>query len=357
MTRWICLFAVLVIGAGALVLFAADWGRTRHSGDLVEADPGQDSSLTPGRDDDPAEETEEKVRTPFAADRVAAALDPVELDGKRALTYLKSICDIGPRMSGTAGMRKQQDLLRKHFTKLGAKVTMQEFEARQKSRKNPVDMANLIVSWHPEKRRRVILSSHYDTRPIADQEKDPRKWRETFVSANDGGSGVAFLMELAHHMEGLKTSVGVDFVFFDGEEYIFEPDRDEYFFGSKYFARAWRLDRKRPEYGAAILLDMIAGANPRFPPESNSYNRARDLVMQIWKIAHDLRSDAFQFQKLGPRVLDDHIPLLNAGIPAIDIIDFDYPHWHRLSDVPENCSAEGILQVGRVLTVWLQRLQ
>ncbi len=84
-------------------------------------------------------------------------------------------------------------------------------------------MTNLIVSFFPDRERRVILCSHYDTRPIADQEPDPRKWREPFLSANDGGSGVAFLMELGNQMKDLPTKVGVDFVFFDGEEYIFDP--------------------------------------------------------------------------------------------------------------------------------------
>src|SRR5262249_34260171 len=150
--------------------------------------------------------------------------------------YLEDLCKIGPRISGTEGMDKQQELLVKHFKGLGAEVAKQHFNAKQVSQRKTITMTNLIVSWHPERRRRVILCAHYDTRPIADQEPDPRKWREPFLSANDGGSGVALLMELAHHMKDLKTEVGVDFVIFDGEEYIFDPKRDRYFFGSDYFA-------------------------------------------------------------------------------------------------------------------------
>src|SRR6185295_2015374 len=107
---------------------------------------------------------------------------------------------------------KQQELLKKHFEDLGGEVELQKFTARQKSTNRPVDMANLIVRWKPEKTTRVIFCSHYDTRPIADQEEDRRKWRDPFVSANDGGSGVALMMELGHHMKDLKTAVGVDFV-------------------------------------------------------------------------------------------------------------------------------------------------
>src|SRR5262249_61441842 len=119
---------------------------------------------------------------------------PAPFDAKRAMGYLDALCKIGPRISGSDGMTKQQELLAKHFTKLGGKVERQQFTARQRSQRGQVAMANLIVRWHPERQRRIILCSHYDTRPIADQEPDERKWREPFVSANDGGSGVALLM-------------------------------------------------------------------------------------------------------------------------------------------------------------------
>jgi glutaminyl-peptide cyclotransferase len=307
--------------------------------------------------DDPDGGEEQQQLTPFAIDRAPGKGEQaVAFNGKRALGYLEEICAIGPRMSGTAGMRKQIDLLKKHFEKFGGKIEEQKFQAKQISRQNPVEMTNLIVSWQPEQKRRVILCCHYDTRPIADEEEDPRKWRETFISANDGGSGVALLMELAQHMKDIKTNVGVDFVFFDGEEYIFDRKRDKYFFGSEHFANTWQKTKNRPQYGGAILLDMIAGKNARFPVEEHSWMRARPLVEHVWAIAAELKIEAFQ-KKIGDRVLDDHISLLAVGIPAIDIIDFSYPHWHRLSDVPDNCSAESIDNVARVLMVWLQRLK
>src|SRR5262249_21187 len=156
-------------------------------------------------------------REQFAAERDPQAPPPLTFDAARALAYLEALCKIGPRISGNDGMKQQQELLKKHFETKGAKVTFQRFTARQRSQKQPVEMANLVVSWHPDRQRRVILCSHYDTRPIADQEEDHRRWREPFVSANDGGSGVALLMEMAHSVKDLKTAVGIDFVFFDGE--------------------------------------------------------------------------------------------------------------------------------------------
>ncbi len=288
----------------------------------------------------------------------------VPFDAKRAMGHLEAICAIGPRISGTEGMRKQQELIEKHFKNLGAEVEYQKFTFRQVSRRQPTEMANLIVSWHPARERRVILCSHYDTRPIADQEDDPRNWHKPFVSANDGGSGVALLLELGRHMRDLPTRVGVDFVFFDGEEFILDPRTDYYFLGSVYFAKQYKGGKMRPKYVAAILLDMIAGKDVHFPMEGYSARAAAPLVESVWRVARELNVTAFE-DKLGPDVYDDHLPLNNGGILAIDIIDlkttvskpFNYAHWHRLSDTPENCSGESMAQVARVLSVWLQRVE
>ncbi len=281
----------------------------------------------------------------------------IDFDAKRAMGYLQDICKIGPRISGSAGMKKQQDLIQKHFEDLGLKVVYQRFEARQASQTAKVPMANMIVSWNPDATRRVILCTHYDTRPIADQEPERRRWNDPFISANDGGSGVALLMELARHMKKLKLNVGVDFVLFDGEEYVFQPE-DEYFFGSKHFGAQYRkdLDKSKNRYKGAVLLDMIGGKNPSFPVEQNSWWKASGLVREVWQVAAEMKCAAFkgnEFSKVA--VEDDHMALNRAGIPAIDIIDFDYAHWHRLTDVPENCSAESIEQVAKVLAAWLQR--
>ncbi len=295
-------------------------------------------------------------KTQFAADRAQEEVHPVNFDGLRALEYLKSICDLGPRQSGTPAMKKQQALIEAHFTKLGQKVHRQEFEAKQVSQKVSVEMTNLIISYKPELKKRIILCSHYDTRPVADQEVDVRKWREPFVSANDGGSGVAFLMEMAHYMKDLPTKVGVDFVLFDGEEYVFERNRDKYFFGSEHFAKEWKKSKDRPDYRGAILLDMIAGKQARFPAEGYSFQRAPELCREIWKLASELNCDRFA-NEVSDHVQDDHLALLNVGIPAIDIIDFRYPHWHRLTDVPANCHHEPLEQVAKVLSVWMQRVK
>ncbi len=203
---------------------------------LVKSDAPEPQQATLPTMDAPDDKKTEFATGADAKDKIVAA----KFDAERSIKYLKQLCDIGPRISASDGMKKQQELIEKHFKEFGATVTRQEFKAKQRSRKEQTDFVNLIISWHPDKAKRVLLCTHYDTRPIADQEANRANWNKPFVSANDGTSGVAFLMELGHHMKDLKCEYGVDFVLFDGEEYVFETDRlgggDRYFIGSEYFA-------------------------------------------------------------------------------------------------------------------------
>jgi len=305
-------------------------------------------------------------RPGFAEDRVPAApgVAEIKFDAERAMKYLKAICDIGPRISGSEGMKKQQEMIEKHFTALGAKVTRQTFKARQRSRKDEVEMVNVIVSWTPDAARRILLSAHYDTRPIADQEPNRNNWGKPFISANDGASGVAMMMELGHHMKDVKADLGIDFIIFDGEEYVFEPDRsglgggDEYFLGSRYFADDYLRTKatRKFQYEAGVLFDLFAAPGAKFPVEMNSYAMAPKVLMQLWKVAEELKVKSFRLER-GPEVQDDHLALNRAGIPTVDIIDFEYPHWHRLTDTPDKCSGEQMAEVARVVLTWAQLLK
>jgi glutaminyl-peptide cyclotransferase len=306
--------------------------------------------------------------TGFAADRAPADPPaPAAIDGERAMGYLKQLCDIGPRVSGTGGMARQQKYVTDHFEKCGAKVTRQEFQAKQRSKPTTVGMTNLIASWHPDRPRRLILCSHYDTRPAAHEE--PRAgWDRPFVSANDGTSGVAILMEVANHLKALPTVVGVDIVLFDGEEYIFDPgvpyvrEGDQFFFGSEHFAAEYAKTRGTLpyKYEAAVLLDLCGHRDARLAVEGYSARYAPRLVEQLWKTAAAVGAKSFKTERGFRRaddVLDDHIALNAAGIPAIDVIDFDYPHWHKLSDTPDKCSPGQMAEVGKVLTAWVAGLK
>lgn len=274
-------------------------------------------------------------------------------DADRAYGYLKEVCDIGPRISGTEGMQRQQELIEQHFTKLGAEVRYQEFDVTHPQTGGPVRMKNMIVSWHPERAERLLLCCHYDTRPYPDREQTEANRRKPFIGANDGGSGVALLMELGHFMPTVPVKLGVDFVFFDGEELVYDKG-DKYFWGSEYFATQYRDNPPTAfRYQKGVLVDMIADRNLNIYMEKTSLEYAPEVTRSIWSVARKLRVREF-VQRSKHKINDDHIPLNEiAKIPTSDIIDFDYPYWHTRNDIPAACSGRSMAIVGRVLLAWL----
>ena len=286
----------------------------------------------------------------------ACAQAPPAFDGKRAFADLEAVCRIGRRISGTEGMAKQQKMLVDHFTALGAACSFQEFDIPHPETGEATRLKNLIVTWHPETKERVFLCCHYDTRPYPDREFLPRHRQGIFLGANDGGSGVALLMELGRHMKDLKPRYGVDFVFFDAEELIYDPNRDKYFHGSTWFATQYVKNPPAHKYVAGVLFDMVAGMDLKIFHEVNSWRYARNVTESVWAAAARIGSRTF-IARRRHEVSDDHIPLNEiAKIPTTDLIDFDYPHWHTRNDLPSNCSAESLAAVGKVAIEWLMHL-
>jgi len=283
------------------------------------------------------------------------------LDSKRAFSYLVKICELGSRVTGTEGMRKQQTLLEEHFTNLGGSVRWQTFEIRHPETGDKVQVKNLIVSWNPDQVEHVFLCTHYDTRPFP--VNDARNPKGLFVGANDGGSGTALFMELGHAMQSLPMKVGVDFVFFDAEELVYVEPRDPYFLGSTHFSQSYVDDSSSPRYRCGILVDMIGDADLQLYYEQNSYKFARPLVDEVWGIARELKIREFK-PNVGYEIKDDHLPLNTiAKIPVIDLIDFDYTRgvpkgksfWHTTADTPDKCSGASLIKVGKVLLEWIKR--
>ena len=285
-------------------------------------------------------------------------------DGKRSYLYLRRLCALGNRMSGSAGMKQQQALMGKHFTGLGAQVSYQRFQVRHPLSGQPVPMANMIVEWNPQAKQRILLCAHYDTRPYPDREIDPRRRRGVFLGANDGASGVALLMELGHLVAELPEDLGLDFVFFDGEELVYfdgRKDIGEYFHGSNWFAEKYVQNPPQHEYVAGVLFDMVADAKLTIYQEGNSaaWENTRPLVKEFWGTAQRLGVTEFK-PRVRYTVSDDHLPLNRvANIPVIDVIDFIYPdsrnsYWHTTADAPGRCSADSLEKVGRVTIEWLK---
>jgi len=303
---------------------------------------------------------EEAAPPPVGKDDPAKYLP---FDGDAAYQHLVNICDLGPRVSGTAAMRAQQDYIAQHLTEHGLTIDRQAWKIRHPETGNPVELVNLMGRWHPERTERLLLCCHYDTRPYADE--DPVNPKAPLIGANDGASGAAVLLELARHLDSIETKYGIDLVFLDAEEFIFVKERDPFFVGSKYFAAAYR-ENEAFRYRWGILLDMVGDKDLQIYQErkSLSWRDTRPLVHDVFRIARRLRISEFVAR---PRHLvnDDHVPLHDeGGIPVIDLIDFDYPkpgygpkYWHTQQDVPENCSGESLAKVGKVVLTWLEEVE
>lgn len=294
--------------------------------------------------------------------RSSLTLAQIPFDGQAAMEWVKRLCEIGPRVSGSEGMKRQQELLNAHFQQLGGQVEMQEFTYRHAKHPQPVPMANLIVRWHPERKERILFCAHYDTRPYPDQ--DPVDRKGVFLGANDGASGVAVLAVLGRSMPEFQSELGVDFALFDGEELVYDRN-DRYFLGSEVFARQYSQNKDRSfQYRAAVLLDMVGDQYLDLYQERNSlkWRDSRWIVESIWKKAKELGVVEFIHRPMNKDILDDHIMLHRYGkIPACDIIDFYYrssdrrrQYWHTREDTPDKCSALSLAKVGWVVHEWLK---
>jgi glutaminyl-peptide cyclotransferase len=292
----------------------------------------------------------------------AQSPDASAFDGKRAYDYLREICSYGNRMSGSEGMRRQQELLEKHFKELAVEANYQRLTVNHPQTRKPVELANMIVEFYPDRTERILMCAHYDTRPLPDQDPEPRRRREgVFLGANDGASGVSVLMELGHHVKLLPEKYGLDFVFFDAEELVYSDRRDRYFLGSEHFARTYAKGDRNFEYVAGVLLDMVGDSKLSIYQERHSvgWKETRPIVQGIWDTAAKLEITEF-IPRVGYEVRDDHLPLYQiAGIPVCDVIDFAYPdrwngYWHTTQDTPGRCSAESLGKVGRVMLEWLR---
>lgn len=273
-------------------------------------------------------------------------------DGRRAKAHIESLCALGPRPTGSRAMANQRKLLARHFQGLSLSCQPQPFAFRQPSEPDRrIKGVNLITAWRENCWPRLLLAAHYDTRPIADEDPNPKRRREPIVGANDGASGVAVLMELARLTVEANLSTGIDFVLFDAEEYVLDPDVDHLLVGSTYFADHGLEEKK---YASGVVLDIVAREGAVFSPDLDSSRRAPELVEEFFTRAEDLYPDSFHCD-VRTTVYDDHIPLLQAGVPALVLIDIHDPRWHTHDDVPAYCSSAALQSVGDAVWDWLCR--
>jgi hypothetical protein len=267
-----------------------------------------------------------------------AFLKPPEIEsfnGERALADVETQVDFGPRIPGSTGHAQVQEWMRAELSTAGWDSRIQTTERLGHPIQN-------IIAYRGDASPKIIIGAHYDTRMVADNDPDPNKRLEPVPGANDGASGVAVLLELARVLP--EDSLSTWLVFFDAEDNG-RIEGWDWILGSQAFVD--ELDF-RPE--AAIIVDMIGDADQNIYIERNSNPK---LVDEIWTVASDLGYEQSFIPEPKYSMLDDHTPFLQAGIPAIDIIDFDYPYWHTTADTLDKVSANSLEAVGRTLQVWI----
>lgn len=281
---------------------------------------------------------------------VLAALAPASgcgeatpsFDGDSAHALIVEQCELGPRYPGSEGHDAMVDWMVERLRPLADEVATQRFTAPFFGEET--ELVNVIASFRPDARERLLLATHYDTRAVADRDPDPSSRGIPIPGANDGGSGVAVLIELAGILSERQPPVGVDLVFFDAEDGGDGGGFDEWCVGSSHYAS--NIGDYCPRY--AVVVDMVGDADLSIPVEGNSAAAAPLPVRRVWDAARRVGARRFH-ERRGPFVYDDHVPLIRAGIPAALVIDFEYEHWHTLEDTPDKCSPESLTEVGSVL--------
>jgi len=275
-------------------------------------------------------------------------------DKGNAFRYLVEQCEFGPRNPGSNGYKQCLDYLQNTLSGFADTVFLQPFVIDDLVDKKSYDLTNIIARFKMDEPEQLLIGAHWDTRPWADEDPVPEKRNDPIIGANDGASGVAVILELARILNASPPPIGITLVLFDGEDMGRSGTPKSYAQGSLAFAKD--LPIEKPD--EAIILDMIGDAELHIPIERYSYQQNRQLVKKLWSLAKGLSLDAFE-SRIEYSIYDDHVPLwAEAKIPAVDIIDFNYPnsytnYWHTTQDLPEHCSAESLGQIGTLLVHYI----
>jgi hypothetical protein len=281
-----------------------------------------------------------------AGTRAAAAGLPA-FDSAAAWHHLEAQLAFGVRPVGTPAHEKLKDYLAARMRESSSDVQLQQWT-------DPIinlPLTNVIARFPARGGRSsgapIMLCTHWDTRPTADQDSDPTNRAKPIPGADDGASGTAVLLQLAPVLKANPPPVPVWLVFLDGEDY--GPGVDRMFIGSRYLAK--HQPPGTPQ--KAVLLDMIGNIGVTVLKEQNSQQRAPALVAEVWAAAKRAGHQAAFPDQAGDNIMDDHLPLLGAGIACIDLIDFSYAPWHTLADTADKCSAQSLGAIGETMVAWI----
>ena len=266
----------------------------------------------------------------------ALPLSAKDFSGTAAFEYTRKAVAFGPRSGGSAALAKTRAWIRQELAPRGCQLISDAFIAQAPD--GPVPMENIICKFPGKSGKAIAITGHYDTKKMAN-----------FVGANDGGSSNGFLLELAAVLQNAPRIDDAYLVFFDGEEAFHEWTDTDSLYGSRHLAKKWTDDGTNAKLKALINIDMIGQKNLHVVFEMNS---AATLRNQVWNTAQALGYSAAFSRQGGAAIADDHIPFLNEGVKALDLIDFDSQSsfWHTPQDTMDKLSPESFEIVGRLVT-------
>jgi len=274
-----------------------------------------------------------------------------QFNGQLALHHIVQQVSFGPRTTDYPGKQKTLNYIQQLLEPEADQIVVQPFQAHGLSGNNlwaSFYAADSSAKNHP----RIMLAAHWDTRPIAERDKLAANRSQPVIGANDGASGVAVLLEMARLLSRQRAPVTVDLVFFDLED-MGNIDGLPFSIGATEFVR------KNPFYRptAGVVVDMVCDRDLSIPQERFSREGAADLQDHIWRIAQSQGATVFKNRK-GTYIEDDHLPFLRAGLKVVNLIHWPFPQsWHTSGDTIDQCSADSLQQVGRVISefIYLQR--
>jgi len=264
--------------------------------------------------------------------------------GERALAHVRALVSLGPRPAGSAGIQRARAYILKQLRR--ARLDVEEISFTASTPRGRVPMANLVAKIPGKRREIIVLAGHYDTLPA-----------EGFLGANDAGSSMGLLLELARVLAARENELTLWVVFFDGEEAIHRWGPRDGLYGSRYLSNYWQRLGVLPQIRALLLVDMIGDRDLKLRRDPNSTPWLVDL---IWAVAHELGYGA-HFADAPLAIEDDHIPFVRAGVPAVDLIDFEYGpnnrYWHTPEDTLDKLSARSLDIIGKVVLETVRRLE
>ncbi|MBC6109157.1 M28 family peptidase [Pedobacter fastidiosus] len=284
-----------------------------------------------------------------------------DFNADSAYAYVKTQVDFGPRIPGTMAHQKCAEYLVSKLKSFGAEVKIQGAKTTTFDGKI-YQLKNILASFNSGNKNRVLITAHWDARPFSDQDADPANHSKSFDAANDAGSGVAVILEMARQIQQKQPNVGVDFVLWDLEDYgkakDETPDEITWCLGSQYWAKNAVSTGYKALYG--INLDMVGSGNAQFSQDEISRQSAPDVEKKVWDIGNEIGYPSFFVNLPSGRIVDDHVWMNKAGIPSIDIIHYNdnsgfYINWHTQLDNLANIDKNTLKATGQTVLETIYR--